>query len=473
MTEPLPGEDVYHGQFVSVRVATLPTPSGGRTRFEIVEHPDAVAIVAARAEHPGDPASAWLVALVRQARPAVARDLWELPAGIVSADEHGQPLLTAKRELEEETGASAATWHLLAREYSSPGFTNETISLYLATDLTIPTDAHPADPTEIAQVAWMPLDEAIARCRRGEVADGKTLLGLSLAREALDPPRLPRESEAAMPLDPTNMPMQRSARYRDDGDAEAGLDVRANDTHAANEQSASKFDTSLKMENMLLEEYNYANLTAYQALEDRARLLNFYLTVVGILAGAAGAIYQLGNKENFSVGLILVALGIIAVFGVAFFVKLVRLRQAYSQSLLAMNAVKEYFIAHFERDMPDIGKAFRWRIHTIPATERFASVTFVVCAIVAFMTALSVGGASAIAYWTWGVPGLSANIPGPAWVQALLLAVIVAVVVALLFVPFYRRALNSSKALDVAIADTNEVRVRQGLPKLVRRTPGK
>ncbi len=74
----------------------------------------------------------------------------------------------------------------LVRTYTSPGFTNETISLYLATDLrSAPGQSGPQDPTEISGVAWVTLGDALAQCQSGEIDDSKTVLGLLLARNAL------------------------------------------------------------------------------------------------------------------------------------------------------------------------------------------------------------------------------------------------------------------------------------------------
>ncbi|HEU5367226.1 MAG TPA: NUDIX hydrolase, partial [Ktedonobacterales bacterium] len=174
-------EEVYRGPLIRVIRRTLGLPSGGSTRFDIVEHPGAVAIIALR----GNPARADspLVALVRQERPAINRSTWELPAGLANAVEVGQPEQTARRELREETGYSAGTMTLLTSVYSSPGYSTETIALYLATDLQpVPGQSGPKDPTEINGVIWVPLGDALDRCHGGEINDSKTVLGLLLAR---------------------------------------------------------------------------------------------------------------------------------------------------------------------------------------------------------------------------------------------------------------------------------------------------
>jgi len=94
-------EDIYDGSLISVRVKTLPEPHGGTRRFEIVEHPDAVAIVALRDEARDAQHVEPLVALVRQERPAIDKVTWELPAGLIRVNERDDPEKAARRELFE------------------------------------------------------------------------------------------------------------------------------------------------------------------------------------------------------------------------------------------------------------------------------------------------------------------------------------------------------------------------------------
>lgn len=176
-------QEIFRGKLITVRVRTVRKPDGGESRYEIVDHADAVAVVAMRYEshESGDP----LVALVQQQRPAVGKETLELPAGLVDLHERDHPEQTAARELREETGYTAATLRLLIREYSSPGFTNEAISIYLATDVTQAEDGSAPDPGEISKVQWVPLSEAMRLAREGVINDGKTLIGLWLARDVL------------------------------------------------------------------------------------------------------------------------------------------------------------------------------------------------------------------------------------------------------------------------------------------------
>src|SRR2546423_4888313 len=122
--ERIGGEDVWEGRIAKVRVERFRYDDGKEAEREVVAHPGAVAVVA----HDGE-----RLYLVRQPREAVGEQaLLELPAGKV---EDERPLETGKRELAEEIGKSAASWQLLTRFYSSPGFASEEVHVYLATEL--------------------------------------------------------------------------------------------------------------------------------------------------------------------------------------------------------------------------------------------------------------------------------------------------------------------------------------------------
>jgi ADP-ribose pyrophosphatase len=171
----------FQGRRTTVRIHRVTHPNGHVTDYEIVERPDAVAVVALRAGAEGEPE----VALVSQRRPAVGQDLLEIPAGIVEPEEREAPERAAARELREETGYDAGDLRPLAAEYPSPGYTTEIIHLYLASALRAAPGGQQLDPGEQIRLSWLPLDAAIARCRSGALADGKTLLSLLLARDEL------------------------------------------------------------------------------------------------------------------------------------------------------------------------------------------------------------------------------------------------------------------------------------------------
>jgi ADP-ribose pyrophosphatase len=162
----MPAREVFKGTLITVRV---------QNGHEIVEHPVGVAIAAV--EEGGE------VWLVRQSRPAVGQTVLELPAGIVGRDEAGPA--AAQRELGEEVGLRAELLERLTDYYSSPGFTNEVLEVYLATGLAPAADHH-ADPGEsIDEAIRIPLEEAFRMCVTGEIRDSKTIIGIALARERL------------------------------------------------------------------------------------------------------------------------------------------------------------------------------------------------------------------------------------------------------------------------------------------------
>jgi ADP-ribose pyrophosphatase len=165
--ERIGGRKAYEGRVVDVRVDEFRYPDGSTAEREIVTHPGAVAIVA----HDGG-----LVYLIRQPREAVGEPaLLELPAGKLDVEDEG-PLEAAKRELAEEIGKRAARWRELKRFYTSPGFAQEQVIVFEATEL---SEAHAeADEEERIEVVPWSIDElgdAIEEC-----ADSKSLIGLLL-----------------------------------------------------------------------------------------------------------------------------------------------------------------------------------------------------------------------------------------------------------------------------------------------------
>jgi len=105
----------------------------------------------------------------------VDEHLWELPAGTRNPDE--DPAMTAMRELEEETGLRAASWKHLGVFYPAPGYSSETMHLYLARELTEGTP-NPDDGEDIEELAWYSPKELAAMVRDGRIRDAKTIAAL-------------------------------------------------------------------------------------------------------------------------------------------------------------------------------------------------------------------------------------------------------------------------------------------------------
>jgi ADP-ribose pyrophosphatase len=166
-------ETAFEGRIVSVRNDRFRYEDGEEAEREIVGHPGAVGVVA----HDGE-----VIYLVRQPRePIGVPDLLELPAG--KLDEDGEsPLETGKRELVEEIGKSAAHWEHLKTYWSSPGFSDEEIHVYLATGLEDVEQPETGEDERIDIVTWplADLDGLIDAC-----VDGKTLVGLLELRRRL------------------------------------------------------------------------------------------------------------------------------------------------------------------------------------------------------------------------------------------------------------------------------------------------
>jgi 8-oxo-dGTP pyrophosphatase MutT (NUDIX family) len=162
--ERVESEEVWSGRIASVRTERFRHDDGEVVDREVVSHPGAVAVVA----HDGD--HLWLV---KQPREAVDDYLLELPAG--KLDEEGEDrLATAKRELAEEIGKAAKNWVHLTTFWASPGFSDEQIHVYLATDL-YDERAH-TDEIERIEIVKVPLSELDDVIRSN--SDSKTLVGL-------------------------------------------------------------------------------------------------------------------------------------------------------------------------------------------------------------------------------------------------------------------------------------------------------
>jgi ADP-ribose pyrophosphatase len=189
--ELLASEPVYEGHVISLVKDTVAMPGGGSSMREVVRHPGAVAVVALDDED--------RVLLLRQYRHPVGQYLWELPAGLRDADGE-PPLETARRELAEEAGLAAERWSLLTSTYSTPGFCDEQVLVYLAEGLSDADrpEGFSAEHEELdLTLERVPLADAVQRVFDGDVRNSAAVVGLLAAAQyrATSPKLRPVDAE--------------------------------------------------------------------------------------------------------------------------------------------------------------------------------------------------------------------------------------------------------------------------------------
>jgi ADP-ribose pyrophosphatase len=167
---------IYDGRVFSTIVDDVEYPSGNRSIREVAEHGGGAVAFAVFPDE--------TILLVRQQRYPIGDVLWELPAGKLDPGE--DPLDCARRELEEETGYSAAQWQKLTAIYTTPGFCNERLHIYLARELTKHPDGRRLEEGELTMtVSILPVADAIAMIERQEIVDGKSICGILLGERML------------------------------------------------------------------------------------------------------------------------------------------------------------------------------------------------------------------------------------------------------------------------------------------------
>ena len=200
--EALDSATVYTGRIMVLRADRVSMPGGGSATREVVEHPGAVAVAAVDDEQ--------RIVLVHQYRHPLRRRLLELPAGLL--DVHGEdPALTARRELAEETGLAADDWAVLVDLASSPGFTDESVRVYLARGLSVVERfADIANEEADLEVRRVPLDEAVRCALAGEIVNATAIGGIFAAHLVYTGAATPRPVDAPWPDRPSAFPGRRS-----------------------------------------------------------------------------------------------------------------------------------------------------------------------------------------------------------------------------------------------------------------------
>ncbi|MEJ2236681.1 MAG: NUDIX hydrolase [Gemmatimonadales bacterium] len=162
---------VYDGRIVKVDLDSVSGPDGSELSLEMVRHPGAAAVVPLLSDIDSeDP----VILLIRQFRYAAGGIIWEIPAGVLEAGE--APIDCARRELQEEVGAIATELTHLTTIYTTPGFTDEQIHLYLATGITVGDTRHEGD--EFIEVETRPMSQALEMIRDAKIVDAKSIVAL-------------------------------------------------------------------------------------------------------------------------------------------------------------------------------------------------------------------------------------------------------------------------------------------------------
>ena len=167
-------EKIFDGRIINVKVDTVQLCDGSYSTRELVNHPGGVAVVALDDEG--------YVYMVRQFRKPFERVVFEIPAGKLDYGE--DHLSCGVRELEEETGLKAKNFEYLGEFMVSPGFCNELIHIYLATDLYKGT-IHP-DEGEFLEIEKHKLDDLIDLIMDNKISDAKTVIGLLKAKQKMN-----------------------------------------------------------------------------------------------------------------------------------------------------------------------------------------------------------------------------------------------------------------------------------------------
>jgi len=161
-------ENIYSGKVIDLQIDEVKLPNGKTAKRELIKHPGAVAIIAVTAENK--------IVMVEQFRKALEKTIIEIPAGKLEKGE--EPADCAMRELEEETGYECESMELLNSFYTSPGFADEIIHVYLAKGLSKKEDAAGLDEDEFVNLMEMTLDEAQKAIKENRICDAKTVFAV-------------------------------------------------------------------------------------------------------------------------------------------------------------------------------------------------------------------------------------------------------------------------------------------------------
>ena len=165
-------EMLWHGKVFDLIREEIVLPTRRKTTVEVIRHPGSASIVPLLNDG--------RVVLIQQFRPSLEQVIWEIPAGTLGPGE--DPLGCARRELMEECGYQGNRFERLGEILPAPGYCDERIHLFVATDLT-PCAQH-LDEDECLTIHPLPFEEVLDMIRRGEIQDATTIVGLLLAYPA-------------------------------------------------------------------------------------------------------------------------------------------------------------------------------------------------------------------------------------------------------------------------------------------------
>ncbi|HCN74650.1 NUDIX hydrolase [Pseudolactococcus plantarum] len=164
-------QDIFKGQVIDVKCDTVTLPNNsGTAKRELVFHNGGVAVLAITNDNK--------MILVKQFRKALEKVIYEIPAGKLEKGEDVDPQAAMSRELEEETGMSAAKIRKLSAFYTAPGFCNELLHLYKAEELTKLDNPRAQDDDENIELCEVTLAQAKAMVKSGEISDAKTIIAI-------------------------------------------------------------------------------------------------------------------------------------------------------------------------------------------------------------------------------------------------------------------------------------------------------
>lgn len=169
-------EVIFEGRVVKLQVDDVTLPNGEQSKRELIKHPGAVAIIALTEDQK--------LVLVKQYRKPLEKSILEIPAGKLEPGE--EPEVTAKRELEEETGYTTHHLEYLTSFYTSPGFADELLYIYFADQLIVADNKKPLDEDEFIEIVEVPIENLEERVINQEIHDAKTMYALLYIKQRLE-----------------------------------------------------------------------------------------------------------------------------------------------------------------------------------------------------------------------------------------------------------------------------------------------